>query len=135
MSQALDYARPIKRPPSRWLAFCAHLAAAYPLLVLGSLYSQWLLSWWVLGRRPQPSLDDPKYIDGASWMHLITYFALMGFVPAGCGAAALNSLYVVNHRLRGYRLVMLIAILVTLWLGMFILLRWDPGLVLYWWLD
>ena len=135
MTQALDYERPTHRPPSRVLGFFANVTAAYPVLLLGALYGQWLLSWWVLGHRPQPSLDDPKYIDGANWMHVVTYFALLGFVPAGCGALALNTLYLVGHRLRGHRLLMRIAVVGALWLGTFLLLRWDPGLVLYWWFD
>jgi hypothetical protein len=135
MTQSLDYEQPTHRPPSRVLRFFAHATAAYPVILLGALYGQWLLSWWMLGHRPQPSLDDPKYIDGANWMHIVTCFALLGFLPAACAAVTLNALYVVGHRLRGFRLFVRIAVVSTLWLGTFLLLRWDPGFVLYWWID
>src|SRR5690606_9986255 len=42
MMQALDYERPIHPPPSRALRFFAIGTAAYPLLLLGALYGQWL---------------------------------------------------------------------------------------------
>ena len=136
MARALDYERPINRaPPSRVLRFLAYVTAAYPLFILASLYGQWLLSWWILGHRPVPSLDDPKSIDGASWMHLITYLALGGFVPAGCGARVFNTFYAINRRLWRFRLVRHIAVIGALWLGTFLSLRWDPGHVLYWWFD
>jgi hypothetical protein len=135
MTQALDYERPTHRPPTRVFGFLSNATAAYPLLLVSALYGQWLLSWWVLGHRPQPSLDDPKYIVGANWMHGVTGCALLGFLPAGFAALALNTLYAAGHRLRGIRLVARIVLVVSLWLGTFLLLRWDPGLVLYWWFD
>ena len=135
MTQALDHERSLNRSPSRWLAFFAHATAAYPLLLLGSLYGEWLLSWWVLGHRPRPSLDDPKSIDATIWMHIVTYLALRGFAPAGCVAVVLNTLYAINHRVRGSRLLVRVAVIAALWLGTFALLRWDPGLVLFWWFD
>lgn len=135
MTRSLDYERPTHHPPSRALAFFADAAAAYPVMLLGALYGQWLLSWWVLGHPPQPALDDPKYIAGANWMHVVTFLALLGFVPASCAALVLNTLYVIVHRLRGSRLVARSVGVASLWLGTFLLLRWDPGLVLYWWMD
>ena len=135
MTRPIDYASPDARRPSRLLALFAHVTLIYPLLLLGCLYGQWLLSWLVLGHRPQPSLDDPKFIDGASWMHGITLFALMGFIPVGCVAAVFNVLYVVNRRLSLRRVFARIVALAMLWVGTIFLLRWDPGLVVYWWMD
>ena len=135
MTQSLDYARPTARRPSRVLAYFAHATLAYPLFLLASLYGQWLLSWYVLGHQPQPSLDDPKSIDGASWMHGITYIAIMGFLPAAGVALALNILYAVDRRLRWVGLAIRAVSLLALWVGTFVVLNVDPGMVLYWWFD
>ena len=133
--QALDYETPSNTPASRWITILAHFTTGYPLLLLGSLYGQWLLSWWVLGHVPRPSLDDPTSINGASWMHVFTYFAFVGFVPAGCGAVICNAMYALNHRLRGFRLALRVIFIVVIWIGTFTLLRWDPARVGYWWID
>lgn len=134
MAQALDYEPPSARP-SRALGLAAGLAAAYPLLLLGALYGQWLLSWWMLGHQPVSSLDDPKFIDGASWMHPVTGLALLGSVPAGAGALALNAIYIALRRPPVIAALLRIGLVVALWVGTLLLLRWDPGEVLYWWLD
>ena len=135
MTQALDYARPTPRRPSRVLAVFAHLTLAYPLFLIGSLYGEWFMAWYMLGHEPQPSVDDPKYISGSSWMHPITGIAIMGFMPAACAALVLNTLYVIDRRLRGRRLAIRVACLLALWLGMIALIRFDPHPILEWWLD
>jgi hypothetical protein len=129
MTQGLDYERPTHRPPSRVLGFVANAVAAYPLVLLGAVYGQWLVSWWVLGHRPQPALNEAKYIFNQT-LYVVTCSALLGFVPAGLAALALNTLYVVGHRLRGPRLLARVAVVAALWLGTYLLLRWDPGRVL-----
>lgn len=134
MAQALNYEPPSARP-SRALGRAAGLAAAYPLLLLGALYGQWLLSWWVLGHEPRPSLDDPKFIDGASWMHLVTYVALRGLLPVGAGALALNVIYIALRRPSLAAALLRIGLIVPLWVGTLLLIRYDPGRVLYWWRD
>lgn len=135
MRRVQECSRQHERPSSRALAVAANAAAAYPLFALGALYGQWLLSWWVLGHQPRPSLDDPKYIDGASWMHEFTGLALMGFVPMACATAVLNTLNFVRHQNPGLGWSMRILAIVGLWLGALLLLQSDPGLVGSWWLD
>ena len=120
---------------SRALVFFANITAVYPLFALGALYGQWLLSWWILGRQPRPSLDDPKYIVGASWLHDIVGLALIGCVPMALVAAALNTAYFCAHSRPGLRLSLRIVGIVGLWIGALVLLRSDPGLVGSWWLD
>jgi hypothetical protein len=67
MPPTLDYARPERLGPRlRLLDVWAWIFLLCPLLLVASLDGQWLLSWAVLGHIPRPSLDDPKYIDGAS---------------------------------------------------------------------
>lgn len=135
MTQALDYAPPVARRRSRFLSVLALATTLYPLFVFVSLYGQWLLSWLVLGHRPVPSMDDPKYIDGASWMHVITGVALIGFLPVGCMALILNTVHMAYHRLPAIRVLWRVLLLVGLWMGAVLILRWDPGRVVYWWLD
>lgn len=79
-------------------------------------------------------MDDPKSIAGASWMGHITALALLGLLPAGGCAAALNLLYTADRDLGG-RMIMRLVLIAALWLGMFLLLICDPARVLYWWLD
>lgn len=112
-----------------------HLTLAYPLLCIGLLYGQWLLSWAVLGHQSQPSLDDPKLIDGASWMHLFTTLAFLGFIPIAFIGVALNVIYMIDRRLKGYKALRYILLFLTFWLGTFQLLRSDPGSILIWWFD
>lgn len=135
MTRALDYARPTPRRPSRPLALAAHLALAYPLLLVGCLYGEWLLAWLILGREPQPGLDDPKFISGSSWIHPVTGLAIVCFVPAACAAVVLNTLYAIDSRLQGRRLAARVVLLTALWLGTIALLHQDPHRVLGWWFD
>lgn len=131
----LDYARPLPRAPSRWITVAADVTLAWPLFLIGSLYGQWFLSWYLLGHAPRPSADDPKYIIGASWMHPITTIALFGMLPAAGGALAFNTLHVLGNRVRGIRLAMRVIALPVLWLGMIALLRYDRQPVMEWWFD
>lgn len=120
---------------SRWLVFSSNLSLVYPLLLLALLYGQWLLSWAVLGHLPQPSIDDPKFIDGASWMHNLTGLVFWGLVPMVCIGMGLNALYIVKGRLRILFALRRGLLFVVLWFGTFLLLRLDPGSIFYWWMD
>lgn len=135
MTQALVCNRRMDCGPSRSLVILANTTAAYPLFVFAALYTQWLLSWWVLGHQPRPSLDDPKDIDGASWMSSVTALAFVNAVPALCAAAVLNTLHFLRQPDPGLRISLRILGIVALWLGVLLLLRSDPGHVVSWWLD
>lgn len=133
MSHPLDYEAASARTPSRAVAFIAYLLALYPLVVLALLYGEWLLAWWMLGHPPRPSLDDPKSIAVASQMHLLTALALMSLLPAGWGAVVATVVDALSQRLPRRSLLIRAACLLAPWMGTFILLRSDPGRVLYWW--
>ena len=135
MTRMLQCSRRPERTSSRTLAVLANTTAAFPLFLVASLYGQWLLSWLVLGHQPRPSVDDPNYIAGASWMGFVTGLAFMGYVPVLVVAAALNTLHGLRHRNPGPQAALRISIVVALWLGTLALLRLDPGLVVSWWLD
>ena len=134
MTQPLDYAIPPQRRPSRLLTFLANLTLLYPLFFLLCLYGQWYLSWFILGHQPIPSLDDPKYIQGASWMHPFTLLALMGLLPALIGALTLNSLHITLNDVPLKRIAMRVGLGIGLWAALF-LIRWDPQPVVEWWMD
>ena len=127
--------RQSERPTGRQLRVAANATAAFPLVLLTALYGQWLLSWLLLGHRPVPSIDDPKYIGGASWMSYVTGIALVGFVPVGCVALVLNALHAVVHPQTLSRQLMRIVVTVALWFATLVLLRSDPGRVVEWWFD
>ncbi len=120
---------------SRLLAFFAMATLMYPLFIIASLYGEWFLAWFILEHPPQPSLNDPKFIDGSSWMHPITLVAFLGFLPVACVALVLNSLYIIKGGLRRNHRILILFTFLILWLGTYGLLRWDPGQVVNWWFD
>ena len=135
MTGTLDYAHPTVGRPNKALRRVAFLSLLLPLIVLASLYGEWLLATWSLGHVPRPSLDDPKDIAGSSWMHIITGLAIMGAVPAGLLEFVLNVVEIAVNRPTLVRGVARMAVVIVSWVALFVLLRWDPGAVLYWWFD
>jgi hypothetical protein len=122
-----------RRP--RLLRFLADATLLYPFFVVGSLYGQWLLSWHMLGHMPIYMTDDPKYISGASWMHLVTAIALLGIMPVACAALACNCAHICRDRSSAAQASFRVCSLVGLWLGMVITIVRDPHGILEWWLD
>ena len=121
---------------SRLLRFFANATLAYPLIVVGLFYGEWFLAWHVLGHEPRVSDDDPKFIDGSSWMHDITLLALTGILPVGVASIVTNVVYIVRDRPSAAQAGIRLQTLVALWLGMFVLVFCD----LYypvgeWWFD
>src|SRR5688500_7328529 len=117
MTRALDYARPPARRPSSVLALFAHATAAYPLFLIASLYGEWLVAWCVLGE-----LDEPNSIRGRGWMHVLTFFAMSGFVPVGCLASVLNAGYLIRVSASSGHMVLRLIGLLALWRGTLALL-------------
>ena len=107
----------------------------FPLVFLALLYGEWLLAWFVLGHAPRPSIDDPKDIPFASSAHVVTLIALVGLLPIGLGAICWNIWFVVAARYSPPRLLGRMAAVVALFGGTIMLLRLDPGRVVYWWFD
>lgn len=135
MIETLDYAQPAPPNRAKTIARFAFTSLFFPLLVAGLLYGQWLLAWAVLGHPPRPSLDDPKYIHGSSWMHNITGIALVSALPAAVVAFALNVVHVMVNRRSWKRTALRLVVIVVSWVALFALFRWDPGRVVYWWFD
>ena len=116
----------------RHLAF---LSLFFPLLVIIPLYAEWLAAALSLGHPPRPSLDDPKGIDGARWMHEFTLIAIATAVPALIVALLLVAAHLIVNRATESRRIAWIALALSSWLALYLLLAWDPGGVLYWWMD
>jgi len=127
-----------RRPPhpaSRGFAIAATVAMWLPLVPPACLYGQWIISWVVLGHRPLPSIDDPKFIDGDSWMHLVTGVSFIGFAPALLAAIVLNVWYVASSRLDSGPVARRMLALSAVTGGTIAWLVWDPFRVAYWWID
>ncbi len=118
-----------------WLSRCARVALVYPAIFLILLYGQWLLSWCFLGHPPVPSFDDPKMIDGSSWMSPITFAMFVSYTPMATVAFVLNVAYAVATPLPGKQLVKLSVSFVLYWAGSAAIMLLDPLSVLDWSLD
>jgi hypothetical protein len=121
---------------SPWLRLFANGTLVYPIAVSGLFYGEWFLAWHVLGHQPIAWENDPKYIDGSSWMHGITAVALIGILPVGAGAVFTNIMYLVRVRPTAVQAGIRLQTLVALWLAMYVLVFTDPYYPIgEWWMD
>lgn len=142
LPRAGTFGKPRRRrlPPGPWLSMrvlraLVMAAAAWPLLILGSLYGHWLFAWWYLGFRPVTHVDEPHWIRGARWMQVATALAIVA-VPwvALCGLV-LNWRYEKRAQLRGWRRVGRQALLAAPCVAMVLVAYYDPGDVVRWFFD
>lgn len=142
LPRAGTFGKPRRRwlPPGPWLSMrvlraLVMAAAGWPLLVLSALYVNWLLSWWCLGFRPVARVHDPKWIDGANWMHWLAGWAVVA-IPfvAFCGLV-LNWRYEKRAELRGWARVRRQLGLAAPWVAMVLVAYYDPGQVVRWFFD
>ena len=102
----------------------------YPVWLASSFYVTWIIAWIVLGHRPRPMLDDPKYIGGV--MDLVCAIPLimaMGFpllTPLGFAASFICPIRICQ-RSRIRQITALSLIYIMLFVGALLLLRVDPG--------
>jgi len=97
------------------------------------LYGEWLLTALVLGHRPVPGVDEAGTIRGTGWVHGLTFFALVLSWPAPIVALVLNAAHVAINRPTLFRILVRVAAVVLLSLGLYVLLRSDPGDIYVWW--
>ena len=133
MTGTLDYAQPGSPVHSKGLRRVALASLFLPLVVVGLLYGEWLLARWSLGRVPRATLDDPRFITGARWVHGIAGLALFGVMHVALVALLINGVEIGVNRPSSARAVVRLSVFVTSWAALFVLLRWDPGAVFYWW--
>ena len=118
-----------------WTVYLAYAVLAYPIVPLLALYGEWGLAWFHLGHQPLPSANDPKFIDGSSWMHPVVGLAYLGSFPMGFAAMLVYVPFITrNHKSWLHQAFEAVAI-PCLWAGTVALLVLDPWGVRNWWLD
>jgi hypothetical protein len=132
MTAPLDYAQPTPHH-SRPLARRASASLCFPLVPLALLYGEWLLTWAILGHRPVPGVDEAGTIAGAGWIHGLTLFALVLSWPAPIVALVLNAAHVAVNRPTLLLILARVAAIVLSCLGLYALVRCDPGDIYVWW--
>ena len=114
----------------RWFATLVWL---YPTLLVVAFYGTWLTAWLTLGHMPRPSLDDPKSISMVVDIpHVCTGVLLVGF-PAAVLAGVVIQLSITERSWS--RRFLRCAVLVVTWIATIAFLRWDPLLVVEWYMD
>jgi ACR3 family arsenite efflux pump ArsB len=108
---------------------------ACPLLFIGLVYGEWLLSWWLLGRRPEVSTDDPQGIIGAGWIYPIAMLMLLGMAPCSAAVLIFNGAHIYISKLSAVRSAIRLLTILVVWLGVYLWLQNDPGHVMEWWID
>lgn len=124
-------------PNSRWTVFAWSVAYFYPLIATACFYSSWLLAWVCLGHMPRPMLDDPKFIGGVmDFAYLLSMFALVSLpvlTPICFASSFFCPLRFVRNRVNKAAIFAIAYIAVAV--GLFLLLRLDPGHVVEWLFD
>ena len=125
---------------SPWIEVATWLSSFYPVLLLLSLYTTWLAAWYGLGHRPRLYVDDPKFISPlVSLPHRFSWLLLGWFFPALMISVVFWLISVSRPALYGRSWatgsIWSLVVPPLLWFSIFILFRWDPGLVFYWFMD
>jgi hypothetical protein len=118
--------------PGHRLEAASWSSSLQPAVVLFYLYATWATAWCVLGHRPRPSLDDPKYISPIVDVPYVMFaFSLgLGWMICACTGLLLSVVCLVRRR----NFLPLVA-LPFAWLAGYLALVWDPLGVLNWWFD
>jgi hypothetical protein len=107
-------------------------ALVAPLLILLGVYGAWLAAWASMGTRPRPSLDDPSAVLGLFYYaSLVPVFLMPIGVVAGVGSIV-ASFAIERPRPKAFAWALCIG---AFWIASVALLRWDPFMVVYWWMD
>ena len=136
MTTTLDYARPTSPRHAPLVARVAAALLLYPAFLAAAIYGPWFIAWFILGHPPQPLRDDPDY-PGAGALRGLSALALLGALPAGCAALALNVLHLamIWPASTSKRIAVRLVLLVVPWLMLLALFYWDPGYAFTWWFD
>jgi hypothetical protein len=132
----------LARPGLR-LRTAAWVSSLYPVFLISSAYATWFAAWAALGRRPQITLDDPKFIGPLVDVPLYTGYLLMfGLWGAAVACILLVLAYVAQgvgrDEVRAGMAVVQLLIPVLLWASPFILSLSNAlalDYVLEWFLD
>ena len=114
-------------------AFLVLLVWLYPILLVISIYGTWLAAWISLGHTPRPSLDDPKDIGiVVDVPYLISGLLMMG-IPVG--ALAGLALPLLASHVSWLKRTSFFLLMACSWGLAIAFLRWDPLLVIQWFMD
>ena len=115
---------------TRWLSLILFF---YPTVLVAALYGTWLVAWLVLGHMPRPSIDDPKYISvTVDVAYVFAGLLLVGFPAAAIIGIAMQLSVAQRSWLRR---LFCSAVLIVVWGFAIAFLRWDPLLVMEWYMD
>ena len=108
----------------------------YPFALLWFLHATWLIAWGVLGHRPLPMIDDPKYI--SVWVdvsYFITVLLLVAF-PVAFLAGFPVILFSKPKRAGGVlKATLRVGSYLAIWAVTVLMLRADPMRIIYWFMD
>jgi hypothetical protein len=112
---------------------------AYPVLMLASLYTTWLLGVFA-GTPPRPSLDDPKYIstlvDIPYVVTMILIIAMPSAMVLGVGLTPLHFRILGDSKGRVVaKTALSLLVLAALWAATIAVCRLDPWNVSMWYMD
>jgi hypothetical protein len=118
--------------PGHRLEAASWASSLQPAVVLFYLYATWATAWCVLGHRPRPSLDDPKFISPVVEVPYVMFgFSIMlGWMICACTGLLLSAVCLVRRRNIRPLLALPFA-----WLAGYLALVLDPLGVLYWYMD
>ncbi len=136
--ESIDAAPPRRPAGARWAGLLetgAWIAAAWPLFFAVLLHACWLHAWVLLGHRPRPYLDDPKYIPGLGGWGWPTSLACLGILPAGLALVGLLPLRLGAAAPPRRHARVRCGASLLLYVGVMAALRADPWAVFDWWLD
>jgi hypothetical protein len=119
-------------PPRRRLEVASWASSLQALMPLVYLYATWITAWCVLGHRPRPYLDDPKWFSEVVIVPYLMCSVSLVFGSPICLGTGLLLAVICSARRRIHSPLM---ILPVAWLTAYVIFRWDPLSVFYWYID
>jgi hypothetical protein len=118
--------------PGHRLEAASWASSLQPAVVLSYLYVTWATAWWVLGHRPRPSLDDPKFISPVvdAPYEMFAFSLILGWMICACTGLLLSAVCLARRRDMRPLLAIPFA-----WMAGYLALAWDPLSVLVWYFD
>ncbi|MBC8108565.1 MAG: hypothetical protein H7Z14_18410 [Anaerolineae bacterium] len=129
----LSYAPPeLDRSHRRLRALAAAFIVLHPFMFHVGVLVTWLCAWTSLGRPPRPSLDDPAMIGGFVRVpYAISALPLVLWPVVAFLAVLMMVILFTRYR----ALSRLSASMGVAYVLAFVLLRWDPGNLVCWYMD
>ncbi len=108
----------------------------YPIVLLLTPYFAWLLAWATLGRKPQPSLDDPKSISMVVAVINVLHVMMFIIFPAAVMIGFVANIWLAGvFNLRVKHMLLMHLGFILLWMSSIALGLLDPGNIRAWFAD